>query len=235
MRILITGTNRGLGLEFVRQYLARGEQVIATCRNLKSAHDLQRLQEQYGQSISIHQLEVTDAAGRAALAETVQQKFGGIEMLINNAAIRSGNGKNSFKFGEMHGEDISKVFDINTIAPLLMVEEFLTLLEKGTDAKVVNISSLLGSISSRTSLYMYSYSASKSALNMFTKLLAIQLRKKSITVLALHPGHAQTDLGGYSAPLTPEESIRGMIEVIDGLTIEDSGRFLDWQGRELPW
>lgn len=235
MRILITGTNKGLGLEFVRQYLERGEQVIAACRNPQSADSLHLLQDQHGASLTIVQLDVIDRDERAEVFEKVNLKFTGIDLLINNAGIRSGGPGNSYVLGELHAEDISRVFEVNSIGPLLMVEDFLELLAKGQDPKVINISSRLGSIGSKTSVYRYSYCASKSALNMFSKMLAIQLESRGIAVLALHPGHVQTDLGGYNAPLVPEQSIRSMIRMIDAFTIENTGKFLDWQGRELPW
>ncbi|NHJ40624.1 MAG: SDR family oxidoreductase [Asgard group archaeon] len=235
MRILITGTNRGLGLEFVKQYLERGEEVIATCRRLEKASDLQKLKNKFGEKLTILQLEVGDQKSINKAHEFIKNKFDNLDILINNAGIRSGGDKDSYTLGELYKEDICKVFSVNSIAPLLIVEKFLDLIVKGTNPKIINITSGLGSIGRKSWVYRYSYCASKSALNMFSKMLSLELKNKGIVVIPMHPGHVQTDLGGYSAPLKPSESIEGMIKVIDSLSIEDSGSYLSWNGEELPW
>ncbi|MFX1255793.1 MAG: SDR family oxidoreductase [Promethearchaeota archaeon] len=235
MKILITGTNRGLGLEFVKQYLKRGEKVIATCREPDKAVELQNLENNYGNTLTILQLEVTDQKSRDEVYEKIKQKFGQIDLLINNAGIASGGKKNSYVLGELHKEDIGKVFQVNAISPLLLSERFLDLVEKGDKPKIINITSALGSIGRKNMIFRYSYSASKSALNMFSKMMSLELKSKGIIVLALHPGHVKTDLGGVYAPLMPEESVNGMINVIDSLKLDDTGKYLDWQRNELPW
>jgi NAD(P)-dependent dehydrogenase (short-subunit alcohol dehydrogenase family) len=239
MTIVITGASRGLGLEFVRQYLAGGRQIIATCRTPEAAGELQALRARYAPALRILQLDVTDKAGRARVHKEVAEVAGRVDLLINNAAIQAGNPVGdeggSYTFGRLHEEDMGRVFRVNAISPLLMVEAFVDLLALGRDPKVVNITSWLGSISEKSQVFGYSYCASKTTLNMFTKLLSIELRGKRIAVLALHPGHVQTDMGGADAPLVPEQSVEGMIRVIDALTMRDSGKFLDWQGNEIPW
>lgn len=235
MRILITGSNRGIGLEFVRQYLGRGELVIATCRNPDAADALDALHKEHPQLLTILPLEVTEKASRLAAAEAVAAKFGALDLLINNAAISSGSGRRRTPLGILPESGMASVFEVNAIAPLLMVEDFLALLEKGKKPRVINITSLLGSIELTSSVYALTYSASKSALNMFTKQLSIQLQSRHIPVLAIHPGHVRTDMGGASAPLSAAESVSGMLRVIDQLALEGTGRFVDWTGSELPW
>ena len=235
MRIVITGTNRGLGLEFVRQYLDRGDEVFATCRNPYAAAELQDLQSRYAERLTILALDVADQQSREDAFREVQQKWEAVDLLVNNAAIRSGGNKHNYLLGEMFGEDMVKVFQVNAVAPLLMAEIFLELLESGQDPKIVNVTSRLGSIGSKTRVFGYSYCASKSALNMLSKMLSIELESKGIIIIPIHPGHVQTDMGGSRAAMMPDESIRGMIEVIDSSTLENSGRFLDWQGGEITW
>lgn len=235
MRIVITGTNRGLGLEFVRQYLNRGDEVVATCRNPHAAAELQEMQSQFTDRLTILELDVADQQSRELALGKIKQKYGAVDLLINNAAISSGGENRRYSLGTLYEEDMARVFQVNAVAPLLMSEALLELLEGGQDPKVINITSWLGSIGSKTKAFSYSYCASKSALNMFSKMLSIDLQSKGIIVIPLHPGHVQTDMGGSSAPLMPDESIRGMKEIIDSLTFEDSGKYLDWQGREIPW
>jgi len=235
MKILITGTNRGLGLEFVKQYLERGEEVIATCRDPEKAITLHDLQNNFADNLTIIQLDVVDKRSIDAAYERVKRKYEKIDLLINNAGIRSGGKKDSYTLGELQTEDIGKVLKVNAIAPVLLAEKFLNLIEKGKNPKIINITSLLGSIGSKAWVFRYSYCASKAALNMFSKLMSIELKNKGIIVLALHPGHVKTDLGGPHAPLVPKQSIKGMLKVIDSLSLEDTGKYLDWQRNEIPW
>ena len=235
MIIFITGTNKGLGLEFTKQYLERGENVIATCRNPKNASKLHELKKIFADKLSILKLEVRDNEEKGEVYEQVKNKFGKIDILINNAGIRSGGDADSYTIGNLYKEDLGKVFEVNSIAPVLISETFLDLVEKGDNPKIINITSALGSIGRKSFVFRYSYCASKSALNMLSKLMSIELKDKGIIVIPLHPGHVRTDLRGYQAPLVPKQSISGMIKVIDSLKLEDSGRYLSWDGTEIPW
>lgn len=235
MRILITGANRGLGLEFVRQYLKRGERVVAGCRAPGAADALQKLRSRYPDNLLILRLDVTKSDVRKRAHSRIEKKFGGLDLLINNAGIRSGGEEDSYTLGELNGEDMLKVFKVNAVSPLMMVEQFADLLAQGESAKIVNITSFLGSIESKTWVFRYSYCASKAALNMFSKMLSLELEEEGIIVVALHPGYVRTSLGGRNAPLSPRQSIEGMIKVIDSLKMKDSGRFLGWDGGEVPW
>ncbi len=225
-RILITGSNRGLGLEFVRQYLARGEQVFAACRAPQQASALQQLQTQHPDSLMLLPLEVTDQASINTAAQTV----GALDILINNAAILN----RGDRFGQLNAAEMLPVFEINTIAPVMVAQTFVPALKAGNNPRLINISSSMGSIT-QASGGDISYSASKAALNMFTHALSDALRREDITAIALDPGWVQTDMGGPSASLTPPESIGEMLKVIDGLTAQDAGRFLRYTGATVPW
>ncbi len=235
MRVLITGANRGLGLEFVKRYLKRGEDVIAGCRIPDEADALHKLQNRYPNNLLILRLDVTQKSLRESVHNRVKRKFGGLDLLINNAGIRSGGDEDSYTLGDLHAEDILKVFKVNAVSPLMMVEQFVNLLREGETPRVINITSFLGSIESKTWVFRYSYCASKAALNMFSKMLSLELEEQGIIVVALHPGYVRTSLGGRNAPLSPKQSIEGMIKVIDSLTMKHSGRFLGWDGGEVPW
>ncbi len=233
--VLVTGSSRGLGLEFARQYLERGDKVIAACRNPENAKKLQELQSKYPIRLSSIQIDVAKEEDRNRAYGQIEKEFGVLDVLINNAGIISGDERRLFSLGEIHKEDFSKVFLVNSISPLLMSEKFLPLLERGNNPKIVNISSLNGCITKRTQGGKYSYCASKAALNMITKILSIDLLEKGIIVLAIHPGWLKTDMGGPEAPQEKEESISTIIDLIEKIDFSYTGKFLDWRGNELPW
>jgi NAD(P)-dependent dehydrogenase (short-subunit alcohol dehydrogenase family) len=235
MRILITGANRGLGLEFVRQYLNRGEEIVATCRNPDGSTSLQRLIQDFGSNLRTFKMDVGDQQSINDTYRVIKENYNSLDILINNAGIISGGKSRYHALGELYTEDIGKVFQINSIAPILVLERYLPLLKKGHNPKVVNISSRMGSITLKSGTSTYSYDASKAALNMFSKALAPRLKREKISILILHPGWVKTDMGTDRATLYPTESIKGMIKVIDGITLSDSGKFIDWKWNELPW
>ncbi len=234
-RILITGASRGLGLEFTKQYLDRGDFVIATCRQPEKAKELEKLQKDFGDNLEIEELDVTSEKSKEILYQKLLDKSFEINLLINNAGIISGNEKESSSFGELYKEDFNKVFQVNSVSPILISEKFLPLLKNVSEPKIVNISSMSGSISNRTRSGGYAYSSSKAALNMMTKTLSNELKEMEITVVAIHPGWVKTDMGGENAPLELESSITSIINVIDSLSIADTGKFLDWQRNEVQW
>jgi NAD(P)-dependent dehydrogenase (short-subunit alcohol dehydrogenase family) len=151
--------------------------------------------------------------------------------LINNAGARI----RPERLGQLEAGILLDVFALNAVAPLMVAQTYLDLLRVGHRPRIVNISSQMGSLARKQSGGDYSYCASKAALNMHTRALAFDVRGLGITAVAMHPGWVQTDMGGPNAPLTPQESIRGMIAVIDRLAPDDAGRFLQWNGSELPW
>ncbi|HUU79671.1 MAG TPA: SDR family oxidoreductase [candidate division Zixibacteria bacterium] len=233
--IFITGSSRGLGLEFTKQYLELGNQVIASCRKPEKAKNLHDLKKLFPNTLTIIQLDVTKENERERVFGQIKKAFGSIDILINNAGIISGDGKNIYNLGDVHKEDFMKILQINSLAPLLMNEKFLPLLEKGTNSKIINMSSQNGSITQRTQGGKYSYCTSKAALNMITKILSNDLREKEITILSIQPGWIKTDMGGPEAPLEPKEPISKIIKLVESIGITDTGKFLTQEGKELPW
>ena len=229
---LITGANRGLGLEFVRQLLARGDAVTACCREPSTATELHALGQSAGDRFKTLALDVTDAS---VIAKLPDQLGSGqpVDVVINNAGVAAGHES----FGQFDAETMERVLRINAVAPMVVAQAVAPLLEKsGTDPKIVCITSQLGSITNANDLsFGLSYGMSKAALNMGVKKLSSEMTRRGISLIALHPGWVQTDMGGKNATLKPEQSISGMLQVIDGLTPDDNGRFLTYAGAELPW
>jgi NAD(P)-dependent dehydrogenase (short-subunit alcohol dehydrogenase family) len=226
MRFVVTGANRGIGLEFVKQLTERGEEVDAAARDPDDAADLRALVRP-GVRLRIHPLDVVDDASVHAFAEALPG--GPVDVLVNNAGV------SGVKGGEpIDPEDILRVFDVNAVGTLRVVRALLPRLRAGKTRKIVNLTSLLGSIADASG-GRYAYRLSKAALNMATRLLAEDLRGEGFLTVALHPGWVQTRMGGSAAPVPPEQSIRGMLRIVDGLKAEQSGRVFDFQGRELPW
>ena len=226
---LVTGANRGLGLEFVRQLLARGDRVVAACRHPGKAAALNALTGEYPGRLHVLPLDVASEKSRAELVRELPLVCGRIDLLINNAGVlHSGE-----RFGQLSAAHLDDSFRINASGPLLLTEALASTLYDG--ATVANVSSTLGSIASTGQFGTPSYNISKAAQNMATVLLAHALRDRGIGVVALHPGWVQTDMGGDGAQIAASTSVAGLLRVIDGLTLDDSGRFLDWQGRIQPW
>ncbi len=232
---LVTGANRGIGLEFVRQLLARGDRVIATCRHPGKATALTALAGDHPGRLHVLPLDVASDASHAALVRELPLTHGdaveqpGIDLLINNAGVLH----QGERFGELSAARLDDSFRINASGPLLLTQALAPLLADG--GAVANVSSVLGSIASTARFGTPSYNISKAAQNMASVLLAHALRDRGIRVVALHPGWVQTDMGGDGAQITATASVAGLLRVIDGLTLADSGRFLDWQGGAQPW
>ena len=229
---LITGANRGLGLEFVRQLLARGDAVTACCREPDQATELKALGQDAGERFKTLALDVTDEKAIAILPDHIKDGTP-VDVVINNAGVAAGHEE----FGTFEAETMERVLRINSVAPMLVTQAVAPLLEKsGTTPKIACITSQLGSITNANDLsFGLSYGMSKAALNMGVKKLSSEMTRRGISLIALHPGWVQTDMGGKNATLKPEQSISGMLKVIDGLTTDDNGRFLTYAGVELPW
>lgn len=226
MRFVVTGANRGIGLEFVKQLTARGEDVDATARDPDDAPELRALLRS-GVRLRLHRLDVAEDDSVAAFA--YQLPPGPLDVLINNAGV------SGVKGGEpIDPPDILRVFNVNAAGALRVIRALLPRLRAGKAKKVVNLTSQLGSIT-EASGGRYAYRMSKAALNMATRLLAEDLRGDGLRAVALHPGWVQTRMGGSAAPVPPEQSVGGMLRLIDGLSAEQSGRTFDFQGREIPW
>ncbi|MDJ0910102.1 MAG: SDR family oxidoreductase [Woeseiaceae bacterium] len=220
--VLITGANRGLGLEFARQYAADGWTVIGTARRPASAEELAAL------DVEIMQLDVTDRESIAALAASLDGRS--IDMLINNAGIFP----RVSEIDNVDADDYMQTLAVNTLGPVLVTQAVMPNLREGELKQIVNITSGLASIE-RNSGGFYGYRESKAALNMFTSTLANELGDDGFICLALHPGWVRTDMGGANANLSPEESVSGMRAVIDGLTAEHNGRYFGYDGSEVAW
>ena len=231
-RSLVTGANRGLGLEFVRQLLARGDRVVATCRHPGKATALNTLAGEHPGRLHVLPLDVADPRAIAELQRELlllADDGDRLDLLVNGAGVlHSGE-----RFGSVSAVNLDDSFRTNAMGPFLLTQALATRLADG--ARVANITSQLGSIANTTRFGTPSYDISKAAQNMATALLAAALRERGIVVIALHPGWVQTDMGGAGATVTPEQSVTGLLRVIDGLKPSDSGRFLDWRGESLPW
>lgn len=227
--ILITGANRGLGLEFTRQYLAAGHRVIATARNPETAEGLQAWHQAHPDQLTLYPLDVTDAASRKALSKAVGDKV--IHLLINNAGYYG----DTSPLGKLDEAEWSRVFHINCIAPIKMVELLRSNLVEAGTATVAMLSSKMGSMGDNTSGGSYLYRSSKAALNAATKSLALDLAPEQIKVVALHPGWVLTDMGGPNALIDTPTSVSGMRKIIDGLKPSQSGDFITYDGTLVPW
>lgn len=221
--VLITGANRGLGLEFARQYHEAGYDVIATAREPDAADELN------GLGVRIEQLDVTDAASMESLCERLGEMQ--LDILINNAGI----GGPATSIADADLDMVERIIQVNTIGPMRVTQALLPALRKGDRKIIVNITSAMGSIARNTRGIGYGYRESKAALNMFTRSVANELRDEGFRCITMSPGWVKTDMGGPNARLTPAESIGGMIKVIDGLTAQDSGEFFTHNGERLPW
>ena len=227
---LVTGANRGLGLEFCRQLLAAGWRVSACCREPRRADALVALHEGAAGRLQIEALDVAAAAQIATLAERLAPR-GHLDLLVNNAGVLvSGE-----RFGTLRAEDLARSFAINASAPLLLTQALAPLLARGHAAKVLCVTSQLGSIAQAREFRTVSYAVSKAALNMGVRRLAAELGARGITVVAMHPGWVRTDMGGVAAPLQPPDAVRGMLAVLERLTPAQGGRFYAHDGSELPW
>lgn len=222
--VLVTGSNRGIGLEFVRQYAAEGWHVHAACRNPDRARELAAVSG----DVTVHRLDVTDDAAVGALATALEGE--GLDVLINNAGLLE-----SSSFGRTDGEAWLRSFRVNCIAPIHLLERFTPHLERGKLKRAVAITSKMGSIADNTSGGSYIYRSSKAALNAAMRSAAIDLRPKGIIVAVLHPGWVKTDVGGPGALIDAATSVSGMRARIAALSPADSGRFFTFDGQELPW
>ena len=220
--VLITGAARGLGLDFTKQYAAKGWKVHACARNPAGMKDIDG-------DIHHHRLEVTDYDAVKALAGKLSGEA--IDVLICNAGVSR---TAAATLGALDPAAWRETFEVNTLAPLMMAEAFVDHVARSKDRKLIAISSRLGSITHCNS-GRYAYRASKTALNMEWKGLSMDTASKGLICVVMHPGWVQTDMGGAQATLTIAQSVPAMVKVIDGLKAADNGRFLNYDGSEIPW
>ncbi len=230
-RVLVTGANRGLGFELARQCLARGDQVFAGCRQPEQATALHSLATAYEGRLTVLALDVTDEGMLHASKAIVSAQTDALDLLFNNAAIHPGEES----ITALKAETLIDTFRVNAVGPMLVARYYLDLLKAANTPKIINISSEAGSISRMQHYRGYAYYASKAALNMFTRALAWDEHLAGVIVIAMHPGWVRTDMGGDLAPLSPVDSVAGILRVADGLDGASTGRFYTYEGDEYPW
>jgi len=227
-----------MGLAFTRQLLERGGAVFAAVRNPAKTDALQALVESSPGRLTLVRLDVSDPGSIDAAREAVEAQTDHLDLLVNNAGINSRgvpDGQGNVRFGALEPTGISRMVAVNAVGPILVTQSLVGLLQRGSEPRVVSISSWLGSISGKTSGGNYGYCASKATLNMLARAMAFDLSPLGITSVVFNPGWVSTDMGGPNAKLTPERSVRGMLTVTDHLTPSDAGRFLQWDGTEHAW
>ena len=235
--MLITGANRGLGLDFVRRLAPEGWQVHACCRSPAKAADLRAMAEEY--DVTLHALDVADFDQIDALKKALGNTP--IDVLFNNAGIMETAQRTlsldhtNQMFETLDDDEWMAVVRVNTMAPMRMCEVFVDNVAASDRKQMLMMSSNVGSIGSNATSRWYHYGTSKTALNMVMRSLAADLRDRGITVMSLHPGWTQTDMGGPEAALTIDQSVGGMVEVVKKLTPADSGRFIAWNGEDVAW
>jgi len=238
-RVVVTGANRGLGLEFARQLAARGDDVVAGVRQPKTADALNKLASKSAGRVTVVRLDVGDPGDIAAAALHIGERFDAVDLLINNAGIWTAPDQpdraSSGPLADLRPDAVLEVLRINAVAPILVTQALAPCLAAAGQGVVVNISSWLGSIRGATNRGNLAYAMSKAALNMLTGRLAAELAGQGTIVVSMSPGWVATDMGGPSAPLEPPESVKGILNVVDALTPTQSGTFLDHAGALLPW
>ncbi|MFP4004219.1 MAG: SDR family oxidoreductase [Alphaproteobacteria bacterium] len=227
--ILVTGANRGIGLEFARQYAENGANVIACCRNPEQAEDLAAIARDHKDRVEIIQLDVTDAASVELLGRRLEGRP--IDVLINNAGVMGGRRQ---QFGDLDYHEWAHCLSVNVMGPMRVSETLADNVAAGDERKIVNVSSRMGSIGDASG-GAYIYRTSKAALNMASRVLANELADRGVTVLAVHPGWVQTRMGGANAAVTPRDSVSGLRALIEKAGPEMSGRFWHYEGWEIPW
>ena len=230
-RVVITGASRGIGLEYARQWLEAGARVFGLARDPAGSEGLMELAAAWPDALLPVTCDVADddsvAAARARVGETAD----GIEILVNNAGVMGSR-------EEIENVDLDRVrrtFEVNALGPLRVTQAFLDLVRAGDRPRIVNMTSLMGSIDDNRSGGAYAYRMSKAALNMATRSLAIDLADEGVIAVVLHPGWVLTDMGGESARLTVTEAVSSLIRTIEALDADRSGGFYDRDGAPLPW
>ena len=227
--ILITGANRGIGLELTRCYIARGDTVIACCRSPERAGELNQIRDQANARVYIHPLDVTDGASIEALKTSLGPMV--IDILINNAGIIGPDVQTTWN---MDYDGFLETLNINTLSPLRMLQAFLDTLKASPNPKAITISSKMGSFTSLATDRI-AYRTSKAGVNRLMFAAAHDLKPDNITVAVMHPGWVATDMGGPNADITPHQSATGIVEVIENLDIDSSGGFYAWDGSKIKW
>ena len=221
---VVTGANRGIGLELARALAAEGYTVLGTAREPSEADELRSVAE------AVLPLDHTDESSVDAFAAGLDGRP--LDLLINNGAM---GGSPREPLGKIDTQELVRFFDVNAVGPVRVTQALLGNLRAGSHKRIVNVSSQLGSITNTDDSFSYGYRASKTALNMLTRRAALELADEGFTAVVMHPGWVRTRMGGDEAPLLPADSAAGMVRVITSLTTEQNGAFLQWNGQSLPW
>lgn len=227
--ILITGASRGIGLEMAAQFAADGWQVLACCRAPDKAAQLQALRDA-NPAVEIYALDVTDYGQMAGLARELADRP--IDILLSNAGIY---GPRNSGFGEVEAGAWRQVLEVNTIAPLMLVQAFVEQVAASSQKLVAIISSKVGSIGDNRGGGGYIYRSSKTAVNQVVKSLSIDLAGRGISVISLHPGWVKTDMGGANAEISTRQSVAGLKATLQTAGQAQSGRFIDYDGSAIEW
>lgn len=225
---LITGANRGIGLELTQFALENGHHVVALIRGPHPSGGLNSSQKEYPEQLKIVAADVTNKCELENAKDQIQDLT--IDVLVNNAGVMTHSDE---ALSQLDPNDLRLIFEVNAFAPVIVTQVFLPLLKKSKSPKLVNITSKMGSIEDNKSGKYYAYRMSKSSVNMFSKTFSIDY--PDIITLNLHPGWVRTEMGGSSAPTLPRESARGLYAIIDGADKSHSGQFLDFKGEVIPW
>lgn len=231
--IIITGANRGIGLALVKTYLLGGNRVFALCRQPQQADQLNELAAGAGGQLTVHTVDMADADSITTFAGSLKDTP--VDVLLNVAGIVGGRTDSLLKapFSEADFDDWRTAFEVMTIGPFRLTQAVLPNLIAAR-GKVMTVSSQIAA-STWPRGGLYAYGATKAAVNRLMRSLAFDLRDKGVTVALVHPGWVQTDMGGANAEITPQESAAGIKQVLDGLTLEDTGKFFKWNGEEHAW
>lgn len=228
----MTGASRGIGLEFVRQWLERGHRVFALARDPTGSEGLTDLATRFPETVLSVACDVTDEESVEAARRELVREVEGLELLVNNAGVMGDRGT----LEELDLEEVRRHIEVNALGPLRIVRAFLPLLRAGRPVRrLVNMTSLMGSIEDNRSGDAYAYRMSKAALNMASRSLAVDLANEGIVSVVLHPGWVRTRMGGRGAALGVPEAVESLIATIEGLGPRESGGFFDRDGQPLPW
>lgn len=230
---LVTGAGRGIGLALTKALLPQGDRVFAACRQPQNAAELQTLKNNYASTLEILPLDVDSDASVENAAKEFGKKAQNLDVLMNIAGISPppfDAGLEKLDFGKCR-----QAFETNCIGPLRVTRAFLPFLRKSKNARVLNMTSGLASLSGKNASGFYAYGTSKAALNMLNRTLAFEFQKEGIVFVAMDPGWVRTDMGGPNAALAPEESATAIVKTVKGLTLKQTSLFLYNDGKELNW
>ena len=237
--LLITGANRGIGFGVVRLLAAKGWRIHATCREPEQAEDLQALARVNADRITLHRLELLDFPAIRALGEALRDES--IDVLFNNAGVmnmaqrRYDPALTTQDFGHTDVDEWTSVFQVNVIAPMKLAEAVVESIARSEKKTIITATSVMGSIRLNTTGRWQHYRTTKAAVNQMMRGMAAELRPRGIVCFPLHPGSVRTDMNFAAAPLSVEESAAGIVHVIENASQKNSGRYLTWNGEEMPW